>query len=156
MYIDGHEGSALNNHYKDKHQGEEKPQYVMKIIKFWDSTFRRLLHEGVRLHRESQKEDVVVLNSKSERADLYMIPRLSLMIRPPDPGLEPDVKKEGQGVVAAPPPPVKENQSAIEKAPVKVPTHHSIPNSNNSKGGKSTLNFKKTWLDEVRRRSKGE
>ena len=67
MYMDEHEGSALNNHYKDKHQGEEKPQYVIKIIKFWDSTCRRLLHEGVRLHRESQKEDVVVLNSKSER-----------------------------------------------------------------------------------------
>ena len=70
-----------------------------------------------------------------------MIPRLSLMIRPPDPGLEPDVKKEGQGVVAAPPPPVTENQSAIEKSPVKVPTNHSIPISNNSKGEKSTLKF---------------
>ena len=35
-------------------------------------------------------------------------------------------------------------------------TFHSIQISNNSKGGKSTLKFKKTWLDEVQRRSKGE
>ena len=156
MFIDEHEGSALNNHYKDKHEGEEKPQYVMKILKYWDSTFRRLIHEGIRIHRESQREDVVILNSKSERADLYVIPRLSLMVRPPDPGLETDDKKEEQGVVAAPPPPAKENQQAHEKSPVKVPTIHSIPLSKNSKGGKSTLKFKKTWLDEVRRRSKGE
>ena len=156
MYFQEHEGSALNNHARDKHEGEEKPQYVMKILKYWDSTFRRLIHEGVRLHRESQKEDVVVLNSKSERADLYMIPRLSVMIRPPDPGLEPEERKEEQGVVAAPPPPVKDNQQAHEKSPIKVPTKHSIQISNNSKGGKSTLKFRKTWLDEVQRRSKGE
>ena len=130
--------------------------FVMKILKYWDSTFRRLKHEGVRLHRESQKEYVVVLNSKSERADLYMIPRLSLMIRPPDPSLEPDERKEEQGVVAAPPPPVKENLTANEKSPAKVQTNHSIQISNNSRRGKSTLKFKKTWLDEVRRRSKGE
>ena len=128
----------------------------MKIIKFWDSTFRRLIHEGVRLHRESQKEDVVVLNSKSERADLYMIPRLSLMLRPPDPGLETEDKKDEQGVVAAPPPPVMESQEAIEKSLKKVPTNNSIPISRNSKGEKAKLKFKKTWLDEVRRRSKGD
>ena len=85
-----------------------------------------------------------------------MIPRLSVMIRPPDPGLEPEERKEEQGVVAAPPPPVKDNQQAHEKSPVKVPTKHSIQISNNSKGGKSTLKFRKTWLDEVQRRSKGE
>ena len=156
MYFDQHEGSALNNHAKDKHEGEDKPQYVMKILKYWDSTFRRLIHEGVRLHRESQKEDVVVLNSRSERADLYMIPRLSLMLRPPDPGLEPDDKKEGQGVVAAPPPPVIEGQKAIDKSLNKVPTNNSIPTSKNSKGEKAKSKFKKTWLDEVRRRSKGD
>ena len=32
MYFDQHEGSALNNHAKDKHEGEDKPQYVMKIL----------------------------------------------------------------------------------------------------------------------------
>jgi len=29
-----------------------------------DSTFRRLIHEGIRIHRESQREDVVILDSK--------------------------------------------------------------------------------------------
>ena len=51
MYFQEHEGSALSNHARDKHEGEEKPQYVMKILKYWDSTFRRLIHEGVRVHR---------------------------------------------------------------------------------------------------------
>ena len=44
MFFQEHEGSALNNHARDKHEGEEKPQFVMKILKYWDSTFRRLIH----------------------------------------------------------------------------------------------------------------
>ena len=85
-----------------------------------------------------------------------MIPRLSLMLRPPDPGLETEDKKEGQGMVAVPPPPVMESQEAIEKSLDKVPTNHSIPIFENSKGEKAKSKFKKTWLDEVRRRSKGD
>ena len=147
------DGSALHNHEKDKHPNE-KPQYVMSILRFHKSTFKRRLHECVRLHRESQKENVVVLNSRSERADYYGIPRLSLMIRPPDGDLETvESKEKAEGVVAAPhPTSEKGNQEASVKSPEKVPTS----NSNISTRGKVKLKFQKTWLDNVKRRSKGE
>ena len=147
------DGSCLHNHEKDKHPNK-KPQYVMSIIRFHKSTFRRKLHECVRLHRESQKENVVVLNSRSERADYYGIPRLSLMVRPPDKDLE-TVESTGkaEGVVAAPPPPqVKDNHEASGKSPDTVPTS----TSNYSTKRKVKLKFQKTWLDDVKRRSKGQ
>ena len=147
------DGSCLFNHEKDKHPNK-KPQYVMSILRYHKSTFRRRLHECVRLHRESQKENVVVLNSRSERADYYGIPRLSLMIRPPDKDLETvESTEKAGGVVAAPPPPSeKVNQEASGKSPDAVPT--SI--SNSSTKGKVKLKFQKTWLDDVKRRSKGQ
>ena len=147
------DGSCLHNHERDKHPNK-KPQYVMSIIRFHKSTFRRKLHECVRLHRESQKENVVVLNSRSERADYYGIPRLSLMVRPPDKDLE-TVESTGkaEGVVAAPPPPqVKDNHEASGKSPDTVPTS----TSNYSTKRKVKLKSQKTWLDDVKRRSKGQ
>ena len=76
------------------------------------------------------------------------------MIRPPDEGLETVASKEkAEGVVAAPPPPSdKGNQEASVKSPEKVPTS----NSNSTTKGKVKLKFQKTWLDNVKRRSKGE
>ena len=55
--------------------------------------------------------------------------------------------------MAAPPPPSdKGNQEASVKSPEKVPTS----NSNISTKGKVKLKFQKTWLDNGRRRSKGD
>ena len=76
------------------------------------------------------------------------------MIRPPDGDLETvESKEKAEGVVAAPhPTSEKGNQEASVKSPEKVPTS----NSNISTRGKVKLKFQKTWLDNVKRRSKGE
>ena len=76
------------------------------------------------------------------------------MVRPPDKdlGTVESTEKE-EGVVAAPPPPSKkDNQSVSSKSPDTVP----ISTSNYSTKGKVKLKFKKTWLDDVKRRSKGQ
>ena len=59
------EKSVLLKHSHDKHEGNFV-QFSMKIIKKHYSAFQRLVHEAVRIERNSRDKNISSLNSKSE------------------------------------------------------------------------------------------
>ena len=59
------EKSVMLKHSHDKHEGKFV-QFSMKIVKKHYSAFQRLVHEAVRIDRNSRDKNISSLNSKSE------------------------------------------------------------------------------------------
>ena len=59
-----HKGSG-NKHSEDKHN-RAFVQFEMKIVKQHFSAFSRLIHESVRIDRNSRDKSISILNSKLE------------------------------------------------------------------------------------------
>ena len=64
-FLKNDENNALFKHSQDKHNGDFV-EFEMEIVKQHFSAFSRLIHESVRINRNSRDKSVSVLNSKSE------------------------------------------------------------------------------------------
>lgn len=59
------DNNALYKHSQDKHDGDFV-EFEMEVIKQHFSAFSRIIHESVRINRNSRDKSISVLNSKSE------------------------------------------------------------------------------------------
>ena len=69
------EDSHMTKHWALHHQGEEKPKFIFKIVKFYQTALSRQVGEAVRIAKRGR--DGGVLNSKGE-FNRCKIVRLSL------------------------------------------------------------------------------
>ena len=67
-------------HAKLKHEGRKNVRFRMSAVKYKSSAFSRAVLEAVHLKYMSQREDIAVMNGKSERCSMTL-PRLSLQTK---------------------------------------------------------------------------
>ena len=60
------EDSCLEKHASDSHKGERRPKFAMKVVKQYETAFRRQIAEAVRIRTRAREPGVTVLNSKGE------------------------------------------------------------------------------------------
>ena len=67
-------------HAKLKHEGRKNVRFRMSAVKYQSSAFTRAVLEAVHIKYMSQKEDIAVMNGKSEMCSMTL-PRLSLQTK---------------------------------------------------------------------------
>ena len=67
-------------HAKLKHEGRKNVRFRMSAVKYQSSAFSRAVLEAVHLKYMSQREDIAVMNGKSEMCSMTL-PRLSLQTK---------------------------------------------------------------------------
>ena len=71
------EDSHMTKHWQEDHQGEERPEFKMRVARKHTSALVRQVHEAVIIEMATENEDINVLNSKGEY-NRCQLPRLGI------------------------------------------------------------------------------